>query len=371
MDRIALIGIDGLSDLSSREDIDSFPAFNKLISLAANGVLENEIPLTWDRGWELALHGSVKAIEENKNLINVLPTKGISTRYIYKASSKESTAEQILANNVESVLQSVPKFQADRVDLLVIQLRGFYSFLEKGGNPDPYWQELDKAFGNLLDSLSENTIFFTIAPVNLVESNTGIYLNQWLMDEGYTDIVQQNEPTVEFIEAENLLRFSGKGLEQREEVLEKLRTLKVYARRGTDLKVIELQSLPENLISSHINENSAYISTKKETIYLDSRLVSSSDTQRIQSSSHKNFYSSNGQIFVSGYKVDGEKSLKDLSVLSIVPTIRDCFNLEHDYNMIRSSFKYQFSLRVVEEKASGSGDGDESAVRSRLEALGY
>jgi hypothetical protein len=38
--------------------------------------------------------------------------------------------------------------------------------------------------------------------------------------------------------------------------------------------------------------------------------------------------------------------------------------------MVKNYFKYQFSLRVVEEQAAAAS-GDESAVRSRLEALGY
>lgn len=366
MDRIALIAIEGLNEISTREDLDTFPAFSELLVRAAKGVLSNELPLNWHQAWKLALSGSYKAIEAGNNLINDLPKRGISTLSLSKTQTLETPAEQILADNVDTVLQGIPRKPVDRVDLLVLEITGFSAYLKNGGNPEHYWTELDKALKQLLESFTENTVVFTIAPVDTVSSETGILLARWMDTEADT--------LVELDETNSLLHFSQKALEVRDELLEKLRNLKVFARRGGDIRVVEVKSLPEKMIPSWQNEESVYLLPKKDSIYLDFARDTANNEQEAgnyQVKAPKTFYSPNGSIFVSGYKVDTEKVLEDISVLSIVPTIRDCFNLEKDWDMVRNSFKYQFSLRVVEEQASVSSGGDESAVRSRLEALGY
>lgn len=370
MDRIALIAIEGLNEISTRENLDTFPAFNELVNHAAKGVLTNELPLNWPQAWELVLGGSYKAIEAGKNLINDLPKRGISTLSLSKTHTAETLPEQILADNVKTVLLGIPKKPVDRVDLLVLEITGFSTYLKNGGDPEQYWTELDNALKQLLETFAENTVVFTIAPVDTVSSETGILLAQWLEAENSL----QPEALVEIDKTDNLLHFSQKGLEVRDELLEKLRNLKVYARRGGDIRVVEVKSLAEKMIPSWQSGESVYLSPKKASVYLDFTSTPANNRQEagnFQVKAHKTFYSSDGSLFVSGYKVDTEKELEDISVLSIVPTIRDCFNLEQDWDMVRNSFKYQFSLRVVEEQASASAEGDESAVRSRLEALGY
>lgn len=370
MDRIALIAIEGLNEISTRDDLDTFPAFNKIINHAAKGVLSNELPLNWNQAWKLALSGSYKAVEAGKNLINNLPKRGISTLSLSKTHTAETPAGQILADNVNTVLQGIPKKPVDRVDLLVLEITGFSTYLESGGNPELYWTELDKALNQLLETFSENTVVITITPVDTVSSETGILLAQWLEAENYL----RTDTLVKIDKTDSLLHFSQKGLEVRDELLEKLRNLKVYARRGGDIRVVEVKRLAEKMIPSWQNEESVYLSPKKASIYLDFTPTLASNQQEagnFQVKASKTFYSSTGSLFVSGYKVDTDKELDDISVLSIVPTIRDCFNLEQDWDMVRNSFKYQFSLRVVEEQASVNAEGDESAVRSRLEALGY
>lgn len=372
MDRIALIGIEGLNNLSTRDDLEALPAFNKLINHAAKGNLENEIPLDWDLAWKLSLSGSIKAIESGKNLITELPKRGISTLFLSTEHPIEAPAEQVLAENVKSVLQGVPQKPVDQVDLLVLELTGYRAYLEKGGDENQYWNELDAALGKLLDSLAENTVIFTLAPVDTLVSNTGIRITDWLAKQKFYDAEDESATLVRFEEGVGLIGFTEKGLEARETILENLRNLKLFARRGGDLRVVEIESLPERMIAADQNESSVYISPKKTTIYLDFDSTALSAVEdKFQTNQSKTFFSTQGSIFVSGYKVDLEKELADISVLSIVPTLRDCFNLEPDWEMVRNSFKYQFSLRVIEEQASANDSGDESAVRSRLEALGY
>lgn len=369
MDRIALIGIEGLNNLSEREDLESFSAFDKLVNQAAKGVLENEIPLNWDQAWELALSGSYKAIEAGKNLVKDLPKRGISTLFLSKEHQSEAPAEQILADNVTTVLQGIPQKPVQLMDLLVVELKGYSDYLAKGGDLDQYWKELDAALGKLLESFAENTVIFTVAPVDTTSSSTGIGFTKWLVDQNYVNLDNDADSLVKYDPEQGLLTYSEQRLEEREAFLDALRSLKVYARRGGDLRVVEVKMLPERMIRSDQDGENVYVSPKRATIYLDAE-VPVADGENLKVDGSKTFFSNNGSIFVSGYKIDLEKELADISVLSIVPTIRDCFNLEADWEMVKNSFKYQFSLRVVEEQAAAAS-GDESAVRSRLEALGY
>lgn len=357
MDRIVLLGLDGLSAISSRDDLEAYPAFQRLLMQAAKGSLENELPCSRNMAWKLALCGSMQAVEAGKCPCKTLPARGISVACIHTAPQAGLSAEEILANDVNSVLAGIPNKPVDRKDLLIINLEGYSAFLQQGGDADVYVQALDEALQKLLAGLSDNSIYFVVEPVALLESETGIGINAWLAENGKGAHFEADSCLLSFPQGDPTLR---------EETLGALKGLKVYAKRGGDLKIVECQRLPEAMLGSKSAPESVYLAPKKESVYLDA------EAGELEVRAPRYYYGTDGLLFISGYKVDESRELQNVSLLSIAPTILDCLNLDRDWDMVRYSIKAQFSLRVFEEQASAaSGNGDENAVRSRLEALGY
>ncbi len=90
-----------------------------------------------------------------------------------------------------------------------------------------------------------------------------------------------------------------------DELLEKLRNLKVYARRGGDIRVVEVKSSLEKMIPSWQSGESVYLSPKKASVYLDftlySRKQSTSAIAICMKASGKHFIHRMVPSFVSGY----------------------------------------------------------------------
>lgn len=383
MDRALIIGIDGLNRLIELDNLEKYPALKKLIDNSASGKLENEVPLSWELSWYHALAGIQSTLVDREGLITeFLPYKGISVQFIASPFSSvedwESSSSCPLKRDQEYLLKSISKDPVDRVDLMVIALNGLDEFCKIEGSQDEYWAGIDSSLAKLLEGQTENTIVILFTPNIHNTTNKGILINQWLIDKGYALTKAQGES--KGIDTEKSLCWydaSINGLrlakeyeeEKKVNLINDLRQLKVYAKRGGDLKTIAFEDVYSN--EKQENDPDIYLTSKKTDVYLSASLSDNKENGSEYSCSETcQINYPEGMIYVSGYKVEPNKDLTNISLLALAPTIMDYFNIRPIWQMQRHSFKYQFIKKDAQMEQADSDDAG-AAVRSRLEALGY
>lgn len=376
MNRILLIGVEGLDQLVEDGDLGSYPQLEKMISKATYGVLESKLPQTWESSWVKILSGiDSPKVCSNKYLTSILSKMAVTIALHGNLSENELenplTPSSILEKTRETLESSLAQKPVDLQDVTIIALKHYFEYLELGGDASKFWHLVNEGLTSLVASMPENTIFILFSPYTQQEASKGIRLGQWLADKGLKAKISK-APGLSTFE----ISFSQKPKkEDLEALLTEIADLRFYARRGGDLRVFEFADLYD-LKAKTENSPDLYLLPKNEKIYLDPDFDENKKNEPSNLDSYKVSTptvsrSVKGVIYFSGYQIQEEKDLGEISILAVAPTVMDLLRLEPYWEMQEHSiYKRIVESRLVETSEHSGGDAA-AAVRSRLEALGY
>lgn len=381
MDKILLIGIDGLDRFVSSGLTERCPVLNSLVTCAAKVKTESQRLMSWDMVWDQVLSGiSSPKAGRYARLTEIFPGKGVSIRVFGEPFEKmegDISPQAVCERDKNLLLTAIAEYPAARADVNVVALNGLNSVLSCGGEETVYWENVEAGLSPLLADQRENTIVFLFAPFSQNLATQGIRINQWLLEQGYLTVdtmgTIDKAGSKAWFDAENggIMLGQSASLDVLGVLQEALGKLKVFAKRGSDLKVVSFEDLYPTDDRSQ-EDPVLYITPKNTKTYLEETLCpdGTQDTVKVLLENAVEVRATQGLLYVSGYHIDTEKELAGVALTAVAPTIMEFLGITPLWKMQEHSFVPQIKERLVSEEASsGSGAGD--AVRSRLEALGY
>ncbi len=379
MNRILLIGVDGLDRYCLDHKSNDCPTLNKLMENAAKGTVEGRRMMPWDMVWRQALSGmETLRVKDEFLLTEMFPKMGVRINVIGEVSAIPAAhvdAGCAGERDRQLLLAGIPQYPADRADVTVIAVRGFFEAELSEDQKARYWKQIEAGLAALMADQRENTIVMLFHPFSHVKAAQGIRVNQWLCEQGFAvgdahGQVDKNRSKAWFDAKSGgvyLNPTSERGV--LEDVYAGIERLKVYARRGSDLRVTLFEDLYPGEQSNSC-EPDIYVVPKNAKVYLEEKLAPKPEDGVMQNTEAE-VVTSRGALFVSGYQVDTERQLENVSLLSIAPTMMDILTITPTWRMQEHSMKRQFARVETNVKEAAADMGGEAAVRSRLEALGY
>ena len=380
MNRVVVLCIDGLDRLIQSDSVDQYGAISGLLEDATHGRLESIMPLSWELAVSHLLSGINKAQpDKHDQLSHFLPDMGIAVKHFSAIDMSSRIGHRdLLASDVTVLDMACEACHNYLQDVLILELSGYYDYVEGGGTGHSYWSSIDAGLESLLSLMPDNTIWLLIVPSICEGTDKCFFVNDWLKSKGYLLPSSQSNQNVDTADSickyrakDSSLHFgsSVKG-EDRERVIGEIQSIKHFARRGGDLRLFSFEELYDE--PKYEGAPDYFVLPRVKRLKLSDELLGQGETSHSHFSKvEANTRSSEGMLFVSGYQIEARKKLRSNDLLAIAPTVMALLTLKPRPEMQRHPFHKQFLEQVIMVDDASGHDDLGGAVQSRLTALGY
>lgn len=273
------------------------------------------------------------------------------------------------------------------------QNRQYSSDSHYEGTLHDYYLWIDRNIGELFEELSKEIVLFIYSGYSAQKLQGRINLNEWLINEGYMNLVDQPQKLTLFRDVKvdwsrtkcwstgytGKLYLNMKGREPQgtvdpkdydkflDELTAKLKDIPDKVGRPLNTRVWKCDDIcfgpyvnygPDLLV----NFDEGRLGTS-DLLGHNQGEIYSFDTAK---DSHDVAYGLYGYFVITGPGIPEGKELKGVSLLNIAPTVLDILGIPIPRNMERSSI-----LSMVKKDVIPSPEGPEKKVVSRLQFLGY